>query len=121
MGRIKLPDDKPAKPKRAYVRKAKVKALTFAEGIKAMNDAPRDLRPLMPRVREKTESDLRLECLSLALMGSAANLGANYVIERAQEFVAYVQNGPPGAKPPTLDDRLTQAFLAVGESLNPDD
>lgn len=65
--------------------------------------------------------DLRLKCLDLALMGSQANLAAESVITRAQAFVDYVQNGPGGPRPPSLDDRLTQAFLAAGESLSADD
>lgn len=62
-------------------------------------------------------TDLRLRCLDLALQGSSMNLGADFVIERAQNFVTYVLDGPAPAPPPTLENRLTQAFLDAGESL----
>lgn len=100
MGQITLAE----RPKRKYVKRAPLALVK--------NDPP--TKP--PETVD--HSDLRLKCLELALLGSTQNLGADFVARRAEDFVQYVLNGPPAKAPPTLDDRLTQAFLDTGESLS---
>jgi len=59
---------------------------------------------------------LRLKCLELALIGSSANVVADLVTHRANEFVTYVLTGPPGQK--LLGEPDTVAFLAPGVTLD---